>query len=320
MQKRSFQFSLGGLLACLICAGAMAQPAAIDVSDWESYCIGEFTVKAPSELKYQQELSTHIDYNYVQITRAFQGSAHDGILAHNRLGQIILEDKLNGWEFVIAHQKPSEAMEFGSGEGIVFYGARKIGDSLILLERTFESDTPTDEQISEQRAVFERLNVEEIPDPIPPSGICIDGYLFSGYAPRLAFDFSASFTPPTSSTGEFLAQRFLSIWFSADASLSISDESYDEPALERELMSASDPEMPEIGLDGRKTDITIFENDFGTEFMGATRDAPDQIAHPLIEIEYWNPNVDASQSEQEFIAVLQNIERRDAIDLANDKQ
>ncbi len=282
-------------------------------ADWTTYCIGNYLAKAPSDLQYQQELSTHIDFNYVEIIHDFQGSAHDAIVSHPRFGTLLQDDEINGWTYIVASERPSEGMEFGTGEGVVFFGAQKIGDTVVLLEKTYASEAVPEGESTTQRDFLTQINVEEIGDEIPADGICVDGFVFTGYTPAMGYDFSASLARETDDATEYFSQKYLSIWLSADISTGDNYEGTGDEAWGDTTEAEAGTNFPEVHHDGRAAQISVFDTEFGTDFTSITPAPEDQLEYPLIEVEYHNLEVPRAQSEKEFIAILQDIKRREPI-------
>ena len=68
------------VLSNLLSAPCFSETANSDTSQWVETCMGYFMVKTPAGLDYTQELSTQVDFNYIEIRHDFAGTAEEGII------------------------------------------------------------------------------------------------------------------------------------------------------------------------------------------------------------------------------------------------
>lgn len=162
-----------------------------DTKGWSDYCMGYNTLMLPPGMIAYWSAATHVDFHYPQVARNYPGTAMDYIKSHSRYGLSTFATKINGWEFVVAKARIDDSLI--SDTFLQFYGARKVGNDVLFFKEDASIDRVGDGTDSKYRAFYERLSAEPVTKRNRHKGFCYDGYVFSGYTPKLKYDFWADF-------------------------------------------------------------------------------------------------------------------------------
>ncbi len=166
-----------------------------DTTGWSDYCMGYNTLMLPPGMIAYWSAATHVDFHYPEVARNYPGTAMDYIKSHRLYGGSTFSTKVNGWDFVIAKERLTDTMI--SDESLNFFGATKVGRDVILFSEPASTDRVGDGTDPKYRAFYERLTAEPVTKRNRRKGFCYDGYVFSGYTPKLKYEFSAGFKSTT---------------------------------------------------------------------------------------------------------------------------
>ncbi len=200
MRKMKKYIGRGIGLLCL-CALATCKPEtdmtkidlneiAVDTTGWQDYCLGYHSMKIPPDFT-PAPASASIDWHEPEIIQDFVGSARDYIRAHDRFGGEVFSTRVNGWEFLVARKRSSSMTV--SDRMLVFWGARKINDDLIVFTQDASTSKVGDGSAPQYRAFYEGLSVFPETTDNRSDGFCFNGYVFSGYIPQNTYSFDAVF-------------------------------------------------------------------------------------------------------------------------------
>lgn len=162
-----------------------------ETSGWSEYCMGYHSLMVPPGLSAYPNPANNIDWNYPQVLRAYQGSAWDAIVGDENFAETVHETKVNGWTFVVARERVSRLAV--SARTLIFYGAQKVGDDVILFKRNVSISKIGEPSDAQHVTFYRTLSVLQDTPENRAKGYCFDGFVFVGSQPNLKAEAVVSF-------------------------------------------------------------------------------------------------------------------------------
>lgn len=274
-----------------------------DITDWSDYCLGYHTLKVPPGLSASLNSSSNIDWHYPNIVYNYPASVQNYIKSHARFGGIVFQTQVNGWDFIVAKERRSAIRV--STRSLVFFGAKKIGNDIVVFTEDASVSRVGDGSNAKYRAFYKNLVVKPVTPRNRIQGFCYGGYLFTGYTPQHVYTFSASFTSP-------LRHGYR---------LNLSQEMKIPPTDSRPMAPQSSPIIP---ASIQVTESVIIKGGYNgviTRVLGVGKEADQGYLKVLIEGPYGdldNPMIASSivseikqgiqEKEHEYLGFLANIQ------------
>lgn len=286
----------------------------IDISNWNEFCIGYHSIKVPPDLDIMYLGETSVDHHYINIHRDYAGSGHSLIEAQSRFGGATHIKEVNGWLFVVANEAIDRDMGLISDFSLVFWGAKKIGNDVILVSQDASWSRVGDGRAPKYHRFYETLKVEPVSKRNRNKGFCIDGYLFSGYHPKRIYNFWIHFRGSNSPQNYTSQNHSLQIWLSAEMQAPVEEEQKVTLAEEADFAKDRGFEVEDIILShhGGKTSLRIIKEpkngSYAHILYRSFTDAPYGLVKlPFINVRFGNDYVNESQSRAEMLTILDQI-------------